>query len=142
MALLVAALVCPPLSGCSQGIQQPTVPVTGTVEFAGKPLAGATLVFHAVDKTKFKWKELPQAFTDTEGRFSIRTYTANDGAPAGDYDVGIAMVEPTSDEGEDQRRRVKGSTIIPAKYADPKTSGIRVTVDAKKTVLPTISLNR
>jgi hypothetical protein len=50
------------------------------------------------------------------------------------------MVQPTSDEGEDQIRRVKGSTVIPATYADPKTSGIRVTVDRKKTVLPTITL--
>jgi hypothetical protein len=127
-------------AGCSKSIQQPTWPVTGVVEFDGKPLAGATIVFHAVDRAKFKWKELPQGFTDSEGRFSIRTYTSDDGAPAGDYDVGIAMVQPTSDEGEDQIRRVKGSTVIPATYADPKTSGIRVTVDRKKTVLPTITL--
>lgn len=139
-AVIVAAITCPPLMGCAKGIQQPTVPVTGTVEYAGKPLAGATLVFHAVDKTKFKWKELPQAFTNADGTFAVRTYSSTDGAPPGEYDVGIAMIAPTQDEGSDQQRRQKGSTVIPSRYADHKTSGIRVTIGPKATNLPTISL--
>ncbi|NBV46362.1 MAG: hypothetical protein EBR86_12195 [Planctomycetia bacterium] len=128
------------LAGCGKNIQQATVPVTGVVEFDGKPLAGATLVFHAVDTSNFKWKELPQAFTGADGTFSVHTYASNDGAPAGDYDVGIAMIAPTQDEGEDQQRRVKGATVIPKKYADHTTSGIRVTVGPRSTKLPTISL--
>jgi hypothetical protein len=128
------------LAGCGKSIEQPTVPVTGIVEFDGKPLAGAMLVFHAVDTSKFKWKELPQAFTAADGTFSVHTYASNDGAPAGDYDVGIAMIAPTQDEGEDQQRRVKGATVIPKKYADHTTSGIRVTVGPRATKVPTISL--
>ncbi|MBM3954821.1 MAG: carboxypeptidase regulatory-like domain-containing protein [Planctomycetes bacterium] len=137
VTIVVVATV---VSGCSKPNQQPTWPVTGSIEYDGKPLVGATVVFHAIDKTNFKWKELPQAFTDAEGRFSVRTYTSADGAPAGEYSVGVAMVHPTSDEGDDQPRRIKGATVIPLKYADPSTSGIRVTVERKKTDLPPIRL--
>ncbi len=54
------------------------------------------VVFHPVDKAKFKWEELPQAVTNEKGEYSLYTYSSNDGAPAADYTVGIALV-PVAD---------------------------------------------
>lgn len=134
--------LCLVLSGCGEtSIQQPTYSVSGEVKLDGKPLKGATVVMHAVDETNFKWKELPQGTTDELGKFSLFTYSANDGAPAGDYKVGVAMLQESSDDGGDQVRREKGKARVPLKYADPRTSGLTAKVDAKATTLPAFELS-
>jgi hypothetical protein len=128
--------------GCGgDNMQQPTYPASGMVTLDGRPVKGATIVFHAIDKAKFKWQELPQATSDENGKFSLFTYAANDGAPAAEYKVGIAMLGATDDEGGDQVKRDSSAQKIPAKYADSKTSGITATVNAKSTVIPTFELS-
>jgi hypothetical protein len=122
--------------GCSENIQQKTYPVTGEVRLDGKPAKGITVVLRPIDKSKFKWEEIPQAITDENGKFSIRTYLSDDGAPAGEYRVGIALIDPPSDEGEDQVKRDVNAPRFPSKYADPEKSGLRATVDPKATALP------
>lgn len=140
--LILCVLVAPALIGCGEGnIQQRTYPVTGDVKLDGKPLRGSTVVFHAVDKSKFKWQELPQSITDANGKYSLFTYSANDGAPAADYKVGIAILQAPEEEGGDQVKRGIGSPKLPIKFADANTSGITATVNAKATVIPTIELS-
>lgn len=129
------------LVGCGDSIQQKTYPVTGEVRWNGKPAKRITVVLRPVDKSKFKWEEIPQAITDENGKFSIRTYTSDDGAPAGEYLVGIALMDPVSDEGDDQVKRELNAPRFPAKYADPEKSGLRATVDTKPTVLPPFELS-
>jgi hypothetical protein len=104
--------------------------VEGEITLDNTPLAGATIVFHPVDKTKFKWDERPQAISDEKGRFKLFTYTSNDGAPAGEYKVGVAVIQ-TGEDGEDQVKRVKGLQKVPSKYGNPETSGLKVTVKAE-----------
>jgi hypothetical protein len=96
--LIVLLVVAAPfVAGCnSENLQQPTYPASGKVTSGGKPVAGAMVVFHPVDKAKFKWEELPQAVTNEKGEYSLYTYSSNDGAPAADYTVGIALV-PVAD---------------------------------------------
>lgn len=127
--------------GCGDSINQKTYPVTGEVRLGGKPFKGLTVVLRPVDKTNFKRQEIPQGITDENGKFSVHTYTTNDGAPAGDYKIGIALMQPLDDEGGDQVKRDPNQPIVPTKYADPETSGLKATVDKKATVLPTIELN-
>ena len=143
LALVVAlALLLP---GCAkqefQNIRQPTHAVQGQVTLDGKPVANATIVFKPVDATKFKWREQPQAKSDAEGRFTVFTYEANDGAPAGEYRVGIAVLGGGDDEGGDQVRRDTSAAKVPARYADASTSGITTTVEAKPNTLPTFELS-
>ena len=133
-----AGLVC--VSGCESSIQQKTYPTSGEVKLDGKPLAGAVIVFHAVDKSKFKWEELPQGVTDQDGKFKLFTYSSNDGAPAAEYTVGIALYQANSDDGGDQVKREKTRVNLPPKFADPKTSGLTAKVEAKTTVIPTFEL--
>jgi hypothetical protein len=129
--------------GCGGDLpQQKTYPVTGSVTLDGKPLPNITVIFHAEDKSAFKWKELPQGTTDSEGKFTIFTYknAPADGAPAAKYLVGIEFTPPPQDnDGGDQVKRVKG-VRVPAKYADPKTSGLSVTVEPKSNSLAPFSL--
>lgn len=132
------------LSGCAkqefQNLRQPTHAVQGQVTLDGKPVANATIVFKPVDAAKFKWREQPQAKSDAEGRFTVFTYEANDGAPAGDYKVGIAVLAAAEEEGSDQVRREKAAVKIPARYGDAATSGLTAKVEAKPTELPPFEL--
>ena len=138
----ILCLVLPLITcfGCGEpNIQQPTYSVTGDVQLDGKPLDGATIVLHAVDPTSFKWSELPQGLSDSAGKFTLFTYSSNDGAPAGEYKVGIAVLQAASDDGGDQSAKGPAKSL-PAKYADPEKSGIRVKVEKKATAIPTINL--
>jgi hypothetical protein len=132
------------LSGCAkrefQNLRQATYPVRGKVTLDGKPVANATIVFKPVDAAKFKWREQPQAKSDAEGSFTVFTYEANDGAPAGDYRVGIATLAAAEDEGSDQVRRDKNAVKIPARYGDAATSGLTAKVEAKPSDLATFEL--
>lgn len=126
--------------GCESSIQQRTYPTSGEVKLDGKPLAGAVIVLHAVDKTNFKWEELPQGVTDQNGKFNLFTYSSNDGAPAAEYTVGIALQQAVSDDGSDQVKREKNRVNLPSKFADPKKSGLTAKVNPKATVIPTFEL--
>lgn len=128
-------------AGCSDGMRQATYSVTGEVRYNGSPAKGVTVVLRPVDKSKFKWEEIPQAITDDSGRFKIHTYLSDDGAPAGEYKVGIALLQPPADdEGGDQVKRDSSAPRFPPKYADPETSGLKATVQPKSTVLPPFEL--
>ncbi|MCE2800643.1 MAG: hypothetical protein LW724_13980 [Planctomycetaceae bacterium] len=138
--LLVLSLVVS--AGCGDSINQKTYPVTGEVRLDGKPFKGLTVVLRPVDKTNFKRQEIPQGITDENGKYTIYTYMSNDGAPAGDYKVGIALMQPVDEEGGDQVKRDPNQPLFPPKYADPETSGLKATVDKKSTVLPTFDLTK
>lgn len=136
--LVVVALTM----GCSDTINQPTYPVQGEVRLDGKPFKGVTVVFRPVDKTNFKRQEIPQGITDENGKYSIHTYSSKDGAPAGDYKVGLAFMQPLDDEGGDQVKSEAGQPIFPPKYADPETSGLKATVEKKSSTIPTFELTK
>ncbi len=143
-AVLVLALIA--LNpGCArqefQNLRQATYPVTGAVMIDGLPVANATVVFKPVDPTNFKWRETPQAKTDAEGRFTVFTYETGDGAPAGEYRVGIAVLGGSDDEGGDQARRETSSVKIPPRYGDASTSGVTAKVEAKPNALVPFELS-
>jgi hypothetical protein len=142
-AHLLTLLFVLPFVGCGDnGLQQKTFPVTGEVRVNGEPGKGLTVVLRPVDKSKFKWQEIPQAITDDSGKFSIHTYSSNDGAPAGDYKVGIALMQPVDEEGGDQVKRDQNAIPLPPKYADPEQSGLTASVLSKATVLPAFELSK
>ena len=127
--------------GCSNGMpQQKTYPVSGQVLYEGRPVKGLTVVLRPLDSTNFKWQEQPQALTDEEGKFRIRTYATDDGAPSGDYQVGIALLDPVDEEGGDQVKRRSDALMIPSRYADPATSGLKVKIEPKSNQLEPFQL--
>jgi hypothetical protein len=123
LALFSLVLVLPACGPSRKSVY----PVKGrVVDSAGNPLVGATVIFHPVapdpeDPTK------PAAHVDEKGTFELTTYVEGDGAPAGEYAVTILLVPPKKGPLDTQAPdRLKG------KYANPKDSKIRVTVEKKE----------
>src|SRR5262245_11855814 len=83
LALLVVSL-----AGCGKKGWLETYPVKGTVLVGGKAAQAATVSFHPREMQGDR-PYLPTAQTDENGQFSLGTFVAGDGAPAGEYDVTI-----------------------------------------------------
>jgi hypothetical protein len=85
--------------GC--GGDPAVVPVTGTVTFQGKPLAGADVAFLPVEGGR---RPIAVAVTDTEGKFALRTNfgeVSRDGAVQGEHRVTISKFVPPGGMSED-----------------------------------------
>lgn len=101
--------------------KQKTVPAAGVVNYKGKPVANASVVFQAIDGKVASW-----GTTDAAGTFTLSTYGKQDGAPPGKYKVTVAVsgakeVEPgvLADEPPGGFK-----SPIPGKYADATTTDI------------------
>jgi hypothetical protein len=120
--VLVLAGATVMLSSC--GDRKSVYPMRGRVlDAQGKPLAGASLIFHPLDAAPDDVRHKPATTTDKEGQFTLTTYTENDGAPAGEYAVTIEWRPiPRSPMEPEKPDRLNG------KYRDPKTTPFRATV--------------
>lgn len=67
----------------------PLFEVAGTVLQDGKPLANATVDFAPANPTPDSNLLSATAITDDQGRFRLKAFDSQYGAPAGDYTVGI-----------------------------------------------------
>jgi hypothetical protein len=102
-------------------------PVKGrVVDSAGKPLVGATVLFHPIAPDA-EDPTIPAAHVDESGSFVLTTYVQGDGAPAGEYSVTILLVPPRKNPLDTQAPdQLKG------RYANPTTSKIRFTVEKRE----------
>ncbi len=106
--------------------------VTGTVTLDGQPLAFASIRFVPVDGTGLD----SYGQSDANGVYKIQTQQgkANAGTTPGKYQVAVTCFQEvgtgkfTKDEDGNQIEITKDESIVPAKYNDPKTSGIEVEV--------------
>lgn len=151
---LIAAMTV--AGGCKKRSGLATYPVSGTVTYQGKAVAGASVSFSTNNP------DAPKAggFTDSEGRYSLSTYLSPteilDGAAPGDYEVAIAKENAAIDaQGTDQMNSagvdhqemmrkmwskqfqkttgnngqpVKPKPPIPERYSKTATSGLKATV--------------
>jgi hypothetical protein len=122
------------IGGCA-GREEPVYPVSGQVLYAGKPLAEALVVFHPQDTTR---RSLT-AHTDPSGRFRLTTHQPDDGAASGMYRVTIEYRELVQ-EGDELSRT--GPNRLPARYAQPDTSGLRCEIVAGPNELPAWNLEQ
>ena len=118
-------------------------PAHGKVLYKGKPLAGALVVLHPAKAPRDgRTIPSPTGRTDDEGNFRLQTYESPDGAPAGDYLVGISSApEPIGERGLFGAKKI-GPAVDPlgGRYADPQTSGLKAHVDAAETTIPPFDL--
>ena len=84
----------------------PVYSVKGKVLYKGSPLVAALVVFEKDGGTATGTNQAPNAGpvramgrTGADGSFELMTYQGNDGAPAGDYLVGISSTPPHSETG-------------------------------------------
>jgi hypothetical protein len=126
----LVAVVCLGLTGCGTtdtGEIVPTVPVSGTVTYNGKPLQYYQITLFPSDSQR------PAAgVSDTDGKFVLGTNEPGDGAIEGTHTVAITYVgPPNSDPGAGMMEfpaPPPPSVKIPENYRDPKRSGVTVEV--------------
>lgn len=134
-ALTLAAVV---VAGCSESEPQTDVyPVNGTVTAEGKPLPRAVVTFHPVNPPKGARPDDPAsalriADADDAGKYVLSTYTAGDGAPAGDYVVTVkATGGPSAEDGDAAKSsRTARPAVDLTKFAKKETSPLKATVKA------------
>jgi hypothetical protein len=113
------------LSGCGGGSEGPkTVPVSGTVTYKNEPVADLAVTFTPDGKGM-----VATGKTDAQGKFSLSTSAANDGAMPGSYTVTIihAADEAPPMPGWPGSEK-KPKSPIPTKYASLTKSGLKQTV--------------
>ncbi|HEX4607748.1 MAG TPA: metallophosphoesterase [Urbifossiella sp.] len=99
----------------------PTFPAAGKVTLDGRPLVGATVTLHKLNKDTEKYVNTSDGLTDKTGAFRLSTYGAFDGAPVGEFVVTVVKTGRGYHDGETPEK-----SVIPARYASPATSGLRV----------------
>ena len=127
IALLVSLGGCqhaPPPSG------PPVLPVTGTILVDGKPTAGVTVRFVAVDPPGGS----PPAFiTGSDGRFTSAAPGSDAGVPAGTYRLVVYWLDTPSSGGMPFDR-------LFGRYADPDRFTLTVTINPNVPDIGTLSL--
>jgi hypothetical protein len=102
--------------------RRPTQVVKGKVYCDGCPVGGAYVVFNLVPAAGQPTARA-DAITEPDGGFTLSTYNAYDGAPAGEYNVTIVQRKPLYTE-----YGKPGPNFLPEKYAKADTSGLKATV--------------
>jgi hypothetical protein len=138
MSALAAILSLSFLAGCSKtdSNRLRVFPVKGQVQFEGRPTPGAWVFLHPVRADP----RTPRARgeVDKNGTFALTTYQANDGVPAGEYAVTVEW-RRVAGRGEDVQI---GPNLLPAKYSNVRTSGLRVCVAEGANQLPPFQLRK
>ncbi len=103
-------------------------PVEGSVTYKGQPVEGAIVLFHSVGSDI-----AASGLTDSQGKFRLQTYEANDGAVSGNHRVTVQKVElKTVPNPEDENLGPISSEEIwftPRKYAIADTTPLSHTVN-------------
>ena len=99
------------LAGCdSTPDKVPTYPVSGQVNYDGKPAAGVRVFFYPTSAPGVPVVPAnPHGVTGPDGRFTLSTYGDGDGAAEGAYQVILLWPpEPTEEEEEPSGDRLHG----------------------------------
>ena len=135
LEILLTVAVVLLVAGCNTTSHPPVDEVTGVVTWQGKPVEGAEIAFAPVPQTPDVHPA--RATTDVSGRYRLQTYFSEtedvQGCRPGEYYVTITKIKPPSGP-VDPYTNPGALTIehlIPAQYADIKTSGLKATVEAK-----------
>jgi hypothetical protein len=136
LLFLLGAVV---LGGCGKRLSVPaTVPVSGVVNYKGKPLQGIRVTLHRPAGTA-KSEFIPSGQTGPDGRFKLSTGAPGNGAPPGTYVVTFEKPEigsPTSTGSIETEIDAFGG-----KYSDPAKSKWTITIDKSENSLEPFELN-
>jgi hypothetical protein len=123
LGLLTYSIVA--ATGCNSRNAGPvTYPAAGTVTYQGKPIAGATITFHA-----HKNGVTAMALTDDAGNFEVRTlynsgHQEKPGMAEGEYQVTVSKLDLESIKSTFSPPK----DLLPKKYTSPTSSPLTATV--------------
>ena len=155
MAVVAAAAGILAASACDStpAGRLPVHPVKGKVLFKGSPLAEALVVFERTGGPDLgggggaasePGPIRATGRTDADGVFELMTYEFNDGAPAGEYAVGISSMPPRTEEpifgSLPTTKPNRQPDVLKGRYEDPKKSGLTATVTEGPNELPPFDL--
>jgi hypothetical protein len=121
--------------GVKDYYRRPTYPVKVTVTYKSEAVSGAYVVLRGSGTGPRQ----PRAdgITEADGSLRLSTYEAFDGVPAGDYAITVELRKPMHlPDGK------QGPNLLPARYADPKKSGLTVTVKPGQTNVLALNLDK
>jgi len=131
------AAIATALAGCGKP-QEPwekVYPATGVVTYRGQPLSGAVVTLISED-ADFPNSVRPTAVTGDDGGFEVGTYSAADGAPAGEYKV-LVLHYPVQGPAENPHA---GPNDLPPIYAKAETTTLKISVAEEENELPPLEL--
>src|SRR5262249_52621690 len=124
----------------------PLYPIRGKALYKGQPISGGVVVFEleSGDRPGSPAGQGggPLRATgriEADGSFRLMAFPGSAGIPAGHYRVGISSIPPRTEANllEAASSARKGNPdVLHGRYADPKTSGLRVQVLADQTNEP------
>ena len=135
--LLILALVClAQTAGCGRG-GPALAKCVGIVTLDGQPLDKGSVQF-IPDRSKGTSGAMATAAIGTDGRFSLRTFAADDGGLVGFHKVTVASWDSVPDTSKPTDDSLPGKppppkSLIPEIYVDPQRSGLSAEVKAGKT---------
>jgi hypothetical protein len=136
-----AACILLALGGCQKAPpldRVPVVPVEGELSFDGQPIPGALIVFHPTDAALVDKVPPPRATVREDGTFKLTTYTADDGAPVGEYKVTVEWRKLVDKDGDVKA----GPNVLPERYTRPNTSDLAAKVIEGSNRLPQFVVRR
>jgi hypothetical protein len=113
----------------------PTFKTAGKATFKGQPIEGATLILHRQGEPLVD-VPAPSARVNADGSFATTTFAAEDGAPAGEYVATVEWRKQVQIRGDWSH----GPNLLPAAYADPGKSPLKITIAEGENVLPPIEI--
>ncbi len=121
---ILPSAFCLLLLGCGSGRPE-TVPVSGRVTLGGGdwPAAGL-IVFTPVEPAEGFPRRAGRAFFDTQGHFTVMTYTRGDGLMPGRYRAAVYCGEPVDD------MDAEAKSFVPLQYQNPARSGLELVVES------------
>jgi hypothetical protein len=127
LLLLALPLVLAPGAGCA-GKARATTTVTGQVTYRGAPVTVGAIYFHGQDN------QVAMGTIGADG-----TFTATD-VPVGEVRVSLQVRDPVAYGQQLGKPGKTGAdpgrvTSVPAKFADPKTSGVKYVIESGMTNL-------
>ena len=131
--IVATTLICSAsfwVAGCEAKVERPkTVPVSGVVNWNGKPLTEGSVYFAPDDKTK---GHPAVGSIGPDGKYVLSTFEKGDGAVPGTYKIAVQVMQ-----GADEVAKKIGKKVLPDKYYDASISGLTATIgpdDAKKEI--------
>jgi hypothetical protein len=130
----LAVILALAAAGCGDGRKR-CYPVRGEIYIDGKPALDALITLFPVDEADPN-PVRPVGRAEESGAYVLSSYVSGDGAPAGEY---IVIFEWRERSGL-LKNNFDGRDRLGGKYANPKTSQYRVTIEKRPNDLPRYEL--